>query len=122
MARNVEQIREAFPYSNDCIEIQKTIDKVVNERSFEALKSSNSDASLLSKRLAELERFFEKSNCSLVLGNLKTQQVADVASKYNEIDRVRIEEETDKQVRKRVLIGVSVFLAGLGIVLIINRK
>jgi hypothetical protein len=122
MARNVQQIRDAFPYSNDCFEMQKTIDKVINEKSYEALKASNSEVSLLNQRLAELERFFEKSNCSLVLGNSKMQQVGDVVSKYNEIDRIRIEAESDAEVKKRILIGASVLLAGVGIVLIVNRK
>ena len=42
--------------------------------------------------------------------------------KYNEIDKIRIDAQTDAERKKRIYIGVGVFLAGIGIVLIASKK
>jgi hypothetical protein len=42
--------------------------------------------------------------------------------KYKEIDKIRIEAESDAQRKKRIYIGIGILLAGLGIVLIASKK
>ena len=42
--------------------------------------------------------------------------------KYNEIDEIRIDAQTDVEVKKRIYIGIAIFLSALGIILIATKK
>ena len=75
----------------------------------------------LDLRLAELNDYFSKKNCQIVLGNKKLDQVSEIATKYQEVDKVRIEAENKPEVKKRIYIGIGIMLAGLGIILITNK-
>jgi hypothetical protein len=121
MARSIQQIRVAFPISNDCFELQKTIDKIINEKSFYAIKLNRTEMQRLDLRLAELNDYFSKKNCQILLGNKKLEQVSEIATKYQEVDKVRIEAENKPEVKKRIYIGIGIMLAGLGIILITNK-
>jgi hypothetical protein len=112
----------AFPFSDDCVELQKTIDKIMNEKSFYALKLNRTQMGLLDKRIKELNDFYAKKNCQIVLGNKKLEIVSDVATKYQEVDKTRIEAESKPQVTKRIYVGIGILLAGLSIILITNKK
>jgi hypothetical protein len=122
MARKIEDIRLAFPFSDDCLQLQKTIDKIMNEKSFYALKLNRTQMGLLDKRIKELNDFYAKKNCQIVLGNKKLEIVSDVATKYQEVDKARIEAESKPQVTKRIYVGIGILLAGLSIILITNKK
>lgn len=121
MARKIEDIRLAFPYSDDCFQLEKTIEKIMNEKSFYALKLNRTEMQRLDLRLAELNDYFAKKNCQIVLGNKKLEQVSEVATKYQEVDKIRIEAENKPEVKKRIYIGVGIILAGLSIILITNK-
>jgi hypothetical protein len=122
MARSINEIRKLYPYSDNCLELQKTIDKIINEKSYYALKMNSAEINVLSQRLAELNAYFDKITCEMLIGNIKLEQVSQIADKYGEIDKIRIEAENKKEVNKRIYIGFGIVLAGLGIVLITNRK
>ena len=122
MARSIADIRKLFPYNDDCVELQKTIDKLINEKSYYALRMDSGEISVLDNRLSELNSFFNKITCEMVIGNKKLEQVSEIANKYQEIDKIRIESESIKERNKRVYIGIGIVLAGAGIILITNRK
>jgi hypothetical protein len=122
MARSIAEIRTAFPYSNDCVELQKTIDKIINEKSFYALKLKTSEIKNLDVRLNELNSFFTKINCEMVLGNKKLEQVSVISEKYQDVDKIRIESENKKAVNNRIYIGVGIVLLGVSIIFITNKK
>jgi hypothetical protein len=122
MARSIAEIRTAFPYSNDCVELQKTIDKIINEKSFYALKLKTSEIKNLDIRLNELNSFFTKINCEMVLGNKKLEQVSVISEKYQDVDKIRIESENKKAVNNRIYIGVGIVLLGVSIIFITNKK
>jgi hypothetical protein len=122
MARNIEQIRKAFPYSDNCFELEKTIGKLLNEKSFYALKLKSKEISNLDKRLRELNDYFTKINCEIVLGDKKLEQTLEISKKYGEIDKIRIETESKSQRNKRIYIGIGIILASVGIILITNKK
>jgi hypothetical protein len=122
MARSIDQIRKLFPYSDDCFELEKTIGKVINEKSFYALRLSTGEVSVLDKRLKELNDFFAKKNCQMVIGDKKIQQTLDISKKYGEIDKIRIEAEINAQRKKRIYVGFGIVLLGVAIILITNKK
>jgi hypothetical protein len=102
--------------------LEKTINKVINEKSYYALKMDSGEMAVLDQRLKELNDYFAKINCEVILGNKKIEQVSEIANKYQEIDKIRIESESIKERNKRVYIGIGIVLAGAGIILITNRK
>jgi hypothetical protein len=122
MARSIADIRKFFPYTDNCLLLEKTINKVINEKSYYALKMDSGEMAVLDQRLKELNDYFAKINCEVVLGNKKIEQVSEIANKYQEIDKIRIESESIKERNKRIYIGIGIILAGVGIILITNRK
>lgn len=122
MARSIEDIRKLFPYSEDCSQLKKTIDKLINEKSYYALKLNKSEIKNLDQRLKELNDYFNKINCEIVLGNKKLEQVSQVSEKYGEIDKIRIEAESKSEVKKRIFIGIGILLTSVAIILITNKK
>jgi hypothetical protein len=122
MARKIEDIRKLFPYSDDCVEMQKTIDKIINEKSFYALRLDSNELSVLDARLSEINNFFAKKNCQIVVGDKKLEQVNEIANKYKEIDKIRIEAESKSEVKKRIYIGIGILLVATSIILISNKK
>ena len=122
MARSIADIRKFFPYTDNCLLLEKTINKVINEKSYYALKMDSGEMAVLDQRLKELNDYFAKINCEVVLGNKKIEQVSEIANKYQEIDKIRIESESIKERNKRIYIGIGIILAGVGIILIANRK
>ena len=87
MARSIEQIRKLYPYTDDCLLLEKTINKLINEKSYYALKLNAGEISVLDKRLAELNSYFTKINCELNLGNITLAQVSKISNKYGQIDK-----------------------------------
>ena len=122
MARSIDEIRRLYPYSDNCFEMEKTIGKIINEKSFYAIKMNSGELSVLDKRLTELNDFFAKKNCEMVLGNKKIEEVLQISKKYGEIDKIRIETQSIAERNKRIFIGVGIILAGAGIILITNKK
>jgi hypothetical protein len=122
MARSIEQVRTAFPYSEDCFQLEKTSGRIINEKSFYSTKMNSAEILVLDKRLKELNDFYSKINCELVLGNKKLEQTLGISEKYQELDKIRIETESFKQRNKRIMIGIAIILAGVGIILITNKK
>jgi len=122
MARSIADIRKFFPYTDNCLLLEKTINKVINEKSYYALKMDSGEMAVLDQRLKELNDYFAKINCEMVIGNKKLEQVSEIANKYQEIDKIRIESESIKERNKRIYIGIGIILAGVGIILITNRK
>ena len=122
MARKIEEIRKLFPYSDDCVEMQKTIDKIINEKSFYALRLDSKEMSVLDARLSEINNFFAKKNCQIVVGDKKLEQVNEIANKYKDVDKIRIEAESKSEVKKRIYIGIGILLVATSIILISNKK
>ncbi len=122
MARKIEEIRKLFPYSDDCVELQKTIDKIINEKSFYALQLDSREISVLDARLVELNNFFTTKNCQIITGNKKLEQVNQIATKYQEVDKIRIEAESKSEVKKRIYIGIGILLVATSIILISNNN
>lgn len=122
MARKIEDIRKLFPYSDNCLELQKTIDKIINEKSYYASALNSREMSVLDARLLELNNFFASKNCQIVIGDKKLEQIKKIAQNYQEIDKIRIEAESKSEVKKRIYIGIGILLVATSIILISNRE
>jgi hypothetical protein len=63
-----------------------------------------------------------KKNCQIVIGDKKLEQVNQIATKYQEIDKIRIEAESKSEVKKRIYIGIGILLVATSIILISNKE
>ena len=122
MARSLQKIRDVFPLSDDCFQLQKTIDKVMNEKQFYASKLNRTEMKRLDDRQTELNDYFSKINGKKVVCGKKIEELDEIASKYQAVDKDRIESENKPKVKQRIYIGLGILLVGLSIILITNRK
>ena len=70
MARNIEDIRKLFPYSDNCLEMQKTIDKIMNEKSKKQKSQSRKKKSQSRKKKSQSRKKSHKKSAkrkSLIL-------------------------------------------------------
>jgi hypothetical protein len=122
MARSKEEIRKAFPYSENCFDLSNTISRAMNQRSFASKQMGNNEVSVLTNRIDELNALYKINKCENDLTKQDSNRVKQVFNKYKEIDQIRIESKNIEQRNKRLYIGIGVLLAGLGILLIANKK
>ena len=66
--------------------------------------------------------YWMKKNCQIVIGDKKLEQVNQIATKYQEIDKIRIEAESKSEVKKRIYIGIGILLVATSIILISNKE
>lgn len=71
--------------------------------------------------IAGLKSDFSKKNCDKVLIEAKLKNVTNVASKYSEIDKIRIETDSYKQRNNRLILGALILVSGLLIVATISK-
>lgn len=76
----------------------------------------------LKKRLAEYRAEFEKNDCSKKLTQLSQAQTSEVISKFTNLDKARITEDTNYQLKQRIFFGGLVLIAGLVILTTFNKK
>jgi predicted nuclease with TOPRIM domain len=89
MARSLDKIREVFPFSDDCFELQKTIDRIMNEKQFYASKLNRIELKRLDDRLTELNDYFAKLNCKNSISSKKIKELeALVAQLIKERDAI----------------------------------
>lgn len=87
-----------------------------------ALRQGSSQPIQLSQQLLQQYKDdFVKKGCETKINELKTEQMNDILQGYQEQDKLRIQEQTKKMVRQRVVVGGVIVLLGLGIILI-KRK
>jgi hypothetical protein len=122
MARSIDAIRKLYPYSDNCLDLEKTIGKLNNDKSYQALRLNGDEIQVLNVRLKELNAYYDKITCEMIIGNSKLEKVSQIVDKYGELDEIRIEAENSKAVKNRIYIGVGIMLASVGIILIANRK
>ena len=122
ITRSIEQVRLAFPSNKDCVILDQTMSKLMNEKSYHAVRLDTPNVLVLDKRYAELKNFYDNNKCDSVLGNISLSKVNEISSTFKEIDEIRINARTDKLVRNRNIIGASILLAGIGVILIVNKK
>ena len=72
--------------------------------------------------LSTFKQSFAKNDCDKVLIQSKLKNVDALVEKYSDIDKIRIETDSFKQRNYRLILGAVVLVAGLLIVVTINKK
>lgn len=76
----------------------------------------------LKKRLAEYRAEFEKNDCSKKISQLSQAETSKVISQFTNLDKARITEDTNYQLKQRVFFGGIVLVAGLVILTMFNKN
>jgi hypothetical protein len=107
---------------NDCLELQKKISKAIIDKDFYAKRLDVKKVENITADLKYLNSEFTKKNCTTEIGKAQKQQLDKIATDYQEIDKIRIETESVRQRNKKVLIGGSILIVGLGLLLSLKKK
>lgn len=74
------------------------------------------------KILASLKLDYDTNGCMVKLEAERQNDIQEVAEKYKELDKNRIEEDSTYNISKRVFYGVIILLSALGIMVIVKKK
>jgi hypothetical protein len=111
----------------DCEKLNIEIEKLVNLIAINellAIKSSNLRPTIEQdkKKLANLKLDFDTYGCIVILEKNRQKEVADVKSKYAELDETRINKTSIYERNKRLFFVGMVLLVSLGIMISIKKK
>ena len=84
-----------------------------------ALRQGSAQSIQVSQQLIkQYKDEFAKKGCESKINEVKTEQINAILQGYQEQDKLRIQEQTKKMVRQRVVVGGVIVLLALGIILI----
>jgi hypothetical protein len=107
---------------NECIGLQKQINKALIDKDFYARRLDVKNVEKYTGTLKYLNTEFDTKKCSSSIALVQGQQLDKIANDYKEIDKIRIETESVRQRNKKVLIGGSILIVGLGLLLSIKKN
>jgi hypothetical protein len=119
----VLKLRQDYPSTTNCLDVKKSIEKIISEKAYYSVKD-NSDEIIagLDIRLKELNDYFAQQNCAMVIGNTQLGDTTQIAEKYNNLAKQRIENDSKKQVKNRIIIASVVLIVSLGIIIFVSKK
>lgn len=111
--------------SSDCIYINTQIkfltDIILSETKLAPYdKRKYADIEIYKKTLAQYKLDFETKGCSLALNKIAQAETNKTIAQFTDLDKARIEEETNYQLKQRVFFGGLVLVAGLVIITMFN--
>jgi hypothetical protein len=106
---------------NDCIEIQKKINKALIDKDFHAKRLDIKNVQKFTETIKNLNTDFNNQKCSSSIGKMQQQQLEKIANDYKEVDKIRIETESIRQRNKKIIVGGGILIVGLGLLLTINK-
>jgi hypothetical protein len=111
--------------SSDCIyinsQIKFLIDKIASETKLAPYdKRKYADIESYKKTLAQYKLDYETKGCSLALNKIAKAETNKTISQFTDLDKKRIAEETNYQLKQRVFFGGLVLVAGLVILTMFN--
>jgi hypothetical protein len=116
------ELSSIFPETKDCIELDRQINKLVNNTDFWR-KQFNEEQANASKGLSDLKKKqSQDQNCAKKIAEERGKVLSTIANKYSEVDRIRIETDSIKKRNKQIAFGGAILLIGLGIIISITYK
>lgn len=107
-----------------CININASLQSILQYQGASALSYFDT----LSKeydRTEAISRYrkeFNDNNCTKIIEQYRQQELGDVASKFQELDKRRIEEESKYVRNQRIFFGGLILLGGLVIITLFGKK
>jgi hypothetical protein len=111
----------------DCTELKIKIENLTNLISSYSILAvdNNAYASQINnwkKILEGLKLDYNTNGCIVNYEAIRQEELKEVADKYKDLDKSRIEEISTYDISKRVFYGVLVLMSALGIMIIVKKK
>ena len=111
-----------FPNTKDCLELDRQINKLVNNTDYWRKQFNESEANA-SKTLSDLKKKqSQDKNCAKIIAQERGKVISSIADKYTEVDKIRIETDSIKKRNKQIAFGGAILLIGLGVIISITYK
>lgn len=115
------ELAKEFPFTNDCLKLNDQIDRLIINESFWRNQFNGNQANATHNFLIGKRSWFEKYKCLPIVEKEALKSVDEVLNKLAPQDRARIEEESKKQTKVRLIFG-GVVLSVVVLVLLKLKK
>lgn len=111
-----------FPKTNDCIELQKQVEKLLVKKDYYARNFMDSELAQITPFLADKKALMVALQCDKKNLETKSAMVDFYIKKYSAVDKDRIEPDSIAQAKKRLYVGGGIFILALGVLFIATKK
>jgi hypothetical protein len=110
------ELAKEFPFTTDCLKMNDQIDRLIINESFWRNQFNGKEAEATHNFLLGKRAWFERYKCTPIVEREALKGVDEVLGKLKPIDKARIDAESKKQTKVRLIFGgvvLSVVLAVL---------
>ena len=122
MAVLSKDLSKEFPYTDNCELLAKQIDLLIINKEYWSRQFNNSEADATNNFLLAKKKWYDVYGCISKVEAIKQKDVSSIIENFTDIDEARIESKTDVDVKKRIIIGGSVLVLGLGMIIFLSKK
>jgi hypothetical protein len=122
MAVLSKDLSKEFPYTDNCELLAKQIDLLIINKDYWSRQFNNAEADATNNFLLAKKKWYDVYGCISKLESIKMKVVGDVIENFTDIDEARIESKTSSEVKKRIIVGGSVLVLGLGMIIFLSKR
>jgi hypothetical protein len=122
MAISSKDLSKEFPYTDNCELLAQQIDLLIINKDYWSRQFNNAEADATNNFLLAKKKWYDVYKCISKVESIKMKEVGDVIENFKDIDEDRIESKTSLEVRKRIIIGGSVLVLGLGMIILLSKR
>ena len=122
MAVSSSNLSKEFPYTENCELLAKQIDLLIINKEYWSRQFNNSEADATNNFLLAKKKWYDVYGCISKVEAIKQKDVSSIIENFTDIDEARIESKTDVDVKKRIIIGGSVLVLGLGMIIFLSKR
>jgi hypothetical protein len=122
MAVLSKDLSKEFPYTDNCELLAKQIDLLIINKDYWSRQFNNAEADATNNFLLAKKKWYDVYGCVSKLESIKMKVVGDVIENFTDIDEARIESKTSSEVKKRIIVGGSVLVLGLGMIIFLSKR
>lgn len=114
-------LQKKYPYTEDCNLLDEQINLLILDVDHFSKAFKIDEAKASNNYLTGKKNWFNKFGCENILSAQKGKIVNGLVNQYSEIDKQRIEAQSNQQKKALLFLGVSIFLTAIGL-LIFKKK
>jgi hypothetical protein len=122
MAVLSKDLSKEFPYTDNCELLAQQIDLLIINKDYWSRQFNNAEADATNNFLLAKKKWYDVYGCISKVESIKMKVVGDVIENFTDIDEARIELKTSSEVKKRIIVGGSVLVLGLGMIIFLSKR
>jgi hypothetical protein len=122
MAILSKDLSKEFPYTDNCELLAQQIDLLIINKDYWSRQFNNAEADATNNFLLAKKKWYDVYGCISKVESIKMKVVGDVIENFTDIDEARIESKTSSEVKKRIIVGGSVLVLGLGMIIFLSKR